>query len=132
VQEKPQPAWPVQERETPSSLLTCSCLKLSVRSCLISDARGTTKVAMTPDDRATILRLITATIHQYGTIEPRDLAEHIADDIETAGYEITNQNQPRPHTWPQTSAISGGRAHCIVCGAAYGGTRAQGPCEPRE
>jgi hypothetical protein len=87
---------------------------------------------MTPDNRATILQLITTTIDQHGTIEPRVLAQHIADDLETAGYEITKPNQPLQHTWPQRSAISGSRAHCIVCGAAFGGTRAQGPCEPPE
>jgi hypothetical protein len=82
------------------------------------------------DDRATVLRLITTTIHQHAKVHPPDLAAHIADDLKAAGYEIAKPGQPRQHTWPPNS--SGGRAHCLVCGAAYGGTRAQGPCEPRE
>jgi hypothetical protein len=32
------------------------------------------------DDRATVLRLITTTIHQHVKADPRDLAVHIAAD----------------------------------------------------
>jgi hypothetical protein len=82
------------------------------------------------DDRATVLRLITATINQHAMVDPRDLAAHIADDLKAAGYEIAKRGQPLQHTWPPTDGPSGGRVHCLVCGAAYGGTRAQGACEP--
>jgi hypothetical protein len=95
---------------------------------------------MTPDDRATLVRLIAATIYQHAKGDLRDLAERIADDLEVAGYEIVrpgqssttgsaSATQSRPHRWPLPGA-SGSRGHCLVCGAAYGGARAQGPCEP--
>jgi hypothetical protein len=93
---------------------------------------------MTHDDHSALVRLIAATLDQHVRGDAADLAEHIADELQ-AGYRIAKSDAAggrpapsRPHLWPQASGASARGVHCLICGAAFWGRRAEGPCQPHE
>jgi len=92
---------------------------------------------MSDDTRMALLHLITTAIDQPSSQGgSRNVAERIVADLEAAGYIIAQSEQitrnlegkTRTHLWPVFASAR--RAHCLICGAAYGGSRAKGPCEP--
>jgi hypothetical protein len=91
---------------------------------------------MTDQDRARLTQLIAAAIRRHTKADPIALADTILAELEIAGHRVTPASvfplatQLHPHVWPQFSGVEGQRSHCLVCGAAFGGARSEGPCEP--
>ena len=93
---------------------------------------------MTEQNRARLVQVIAAAIQRHAKADPIALADNILVELEIAGHRVTRPSaSPHPearlypHVWPQFSGVAGQRSHCLVCGAAFGGERSEGPCEPR-
>jgi hypothetical protein len=94
---------------------------------------------MTDGERATLVQLVAAIISRHSDAHPLALADTIISKLETVGLPgvtpaavraVGDLKAPfRPHVWPQNPGSVDRRLHCLNCGAAFGGQRAEGPCE---
>jgi hypothetical protein len=90
---------------------------------------------MNDGERAALVRLVAAVISRHSDADPLALADTIISKLETVGISgvtaaVRDLKAPfRPHVWPQNPGSADRRLHCLNCGAAFGGQRAEGPCE---
>jgi|HubBroStandDraft_2_1064218.scaffolds.fasta_scaffold2057149_1 hypothetical protein len=90
---------------------------------------------MTDGERSALVRLVAAVISRHSDADPVALADTIISKLETVGLPVAPavvrdfEPQFRPHVWPQNPESADRRLHCLNCGAAFGGRRAEAPCE---
>jgi hypothetical protein len=90
---------------------------------------------MTDGERSALVRLVAAIISRHPDADPVVLADKIISEFEVVDRQVTTafvrdvEAPFRPHVWPQNPGHVDRRLHCLNCGAAFGGRRAEGPCE---